>query len=196
MAQKRYYKDLRTLAKRANQRMVELEKRGMRTGAYEAVQGYLEIAGVKKKRATGRRFSETGKATYNEYEVMKKFLDRFLSSKTSTVTGTKKFYDDVWQGAKKNLNIEEYGITRDEYMAIWENLPAKKKERLYGSGTIIKMVATALRKGDEDLADGERMTVAEIVEEIQASKNTKDAYKRIGINYRDMKRTAGLGKMK
>lgn len=195
MAQKRYYKDLRTLAKRANQRMVELEKRGMKTGAYEAVQGFLEMAGQKKKSATGRRFSETGKATYNEYELMKKFLNRFLGAKTSTVTGTKKFYNDVWEGAKKNLNIDQYGINKDEYMEIWKNLPSKKKERLYGSGTIIKMVATALRKGREETQDGERMTVAEIVEEIQASKNTKDAYNRLGINYRDMKNTTRLGSL-
>ena len=195
MAQKRYYKDLRTLAKRANQRMVELEKRGMKTGAYEAVQGYLEMAGIKRKSATGRRFSETGKATYNEYEVMKKFLDRFLGAKTSTVTGTKKFYNDVWEGAKKNLNIDQYGITKDEYMEIWENLPSKKKERLYGSGTIIKMVATKLRKGRDDPQDGERVTVAEIIDEIQSSKNIKDAYKRLGIDYRDMKATTRLGSL-
>ena len=195
MAQKRYYKDLRTLAKRANQRMVELEKRGMKTGAYEAVQGFLEMAGNKKKRATGRRFSETGKATYNEYELMKKFLNRFLDAKTSTVTGTKKFYNDVWEGARKNLNIDAYGISRDEYMEIWENLPNKKKDRLYGSGTIIKMVSTKLRKGREDAQDGDRMSVAEIIDEIQASKNTKDAYNRLGINYRDMKDTTMLGSL-
>lgn len=195
MAQKRYYKDLRTLAKRANQRMVELEKRGMKTGAYEAVQGYLEMAGVKRKSATGRRFSETGKATYNEYELMKKYLNRFLEAKTSTVTGTKKFYDDVWEGARRNLNIDAYGITKEEYMEIWENLPNKKKERLYGSGTIIKMVSTKLRKGLDGAQDGDRMSVAEIINEIQASKNIKDAYKRLGINYRDMKDTTRLGSL-
>lgn len=195
MAQKRMYKDLRSLAKRANQRMVELEKRGMKTAAYEAVQGQLEMAGVKKKKATGRRFSETGKATYNEYEIMKKILDRFLSAKTSTVTGTNKFYNDVWEGAKRNLDIEKYGITRDEYMAIWENLPSKERDRLYGSGTIIKMVSTALRKGRGRAEDGERMSVAEIIQEIQSSKNVKDAYKRLGINYKDMTETANLGSL-
>ena len=195
MAQKRYYKDLKKLAKRANQRMVELEKRGMKTGAYEAVQGYLEMAGVKSKNATGRRFSETGKASYNEYEVMKKYLERFLGAKTSTVTGTKKFYNDVWEGAKRNLDIEKYGITKDEYMQIWENLPTKKRDRLYGSGTIIKMVSTALRKGRGIAEDGERVSVKEIVAEIQASKNTKDAYGRLGINYKDMKQTTSLGSL-
>lgn len=195
MAQKRYYQELRTLAKRANQRMVELEKRGMKTAAYEAVQGYLEMAGIKAKRAKGRRFSETGKATYNEYEVMNKILNKFLGAKTSTVTGTKKLYNDVWEGAKKNLNIEEYGITKDEYFEIWENLPTKKRDRLYGSGTIIKMVSTALRKGNGEAVSGERVSVAEIVAEIQASKNTKDAYNRLGITYKDMKETAGLGRL-
>lgn len=194
MAEKRFYKDLKKLAKRANQRMVELERRGMETNAYEFVQGYLEMAGVKRKSATGRRFSETGKATYNEYEVMKKFLDRFLNSKTSTVSGTKKFYNDVWEGAKRNLEIDKYGITKDEYLAIWENLPAKKKDRLYGSGTIIKMTSTALRKNDT-LEDENKMSVKEIVEEIQNSKNVKSAYKSLGITYKDMKQTTSLGRL-
>lgn len=194
MAEKRFYKDLKKLAKRANQRMVELERRGMETNAYESVQGYLEMAGVKRKSATGRRFSETGKATYNEYEVMKKFLDRFLNSKTSTVSGTKKFYNDVWEGAKRNLEIDKYGITKDEYLAIWENLPAKKKDRLYGSSTIIKMTSTALRKNDT-LEDENKMSVKEIVEEIQNSKNVKSAYKSLGITYKDMKQTTSLGRL-
>ena len=195
MAQKRFYKDLRTLAKRANQRMVELEKRGMKTGAYEAVQGFLEMAGVKSRKAGGRRFSETGKATYNEYELMKKFVNRFLEAKTSTVTGTKQFYNTVFETANKNLELEKYGISKEEYMSIWENLPNKKRDRLYGSGTTIKMVATALRKGKEQAQDGERVSVKEIIEEIQASKNTKDAYKRLGITYKDMKETTALGSL-
>ena len=192
MAQKRFYKDLKTLAKRANQRMVELERRGMDTAAYNAVQGYLEMAGIKKKRATGRRFSETGKATYNEYEMMKKYIERFLNAKTSTVTGTKSFYENVWRGAERNLNISKYGITKSEYLKIWEELPNKKQDRLYGSGTIIKMVSTALREGGKT-ADGNAMTVKEIIGEIQSSKNVKDAYGKLGITYKDMKETASLG---
>lgn len=195
MAQKRFYKDLRTLAKRANQRMVELEKRGMKTGAYEAVQGFLEMAGTKVRGSGGRRFSETGKATYNEYELMKKFVNRFLEAKTSTVTGTKKFYNDVWEGAKRNLDIEKYGITKEQYMEIWDNLPNKKKERLYGSGTIIKMVSTAIRKKGGTPEEQNRVDIKEIIDEIQSSKNTKDAYKRLGINYKDMKETTALGSL-
>ena len=195
MAQKRFYKDLRTLAKRANQRMVELEKRGMKTPAYEATQAILEMAGNKVRGRGGRRFSETGKATYNEYELMKKFVNRFLNAKTSTVTGTNKFYDDVWEGAKRDLHIENYGITKKQYMEIWENLPKKKKDRLYGSGTIIKMVSTVIRKKGEAPQDENRVDIKEIIDEIQASENTKDAYKRLGIDYKDMEETAALGSL-
>ena len=65
MAYKRFYKDLKLMAKRANQRMVELERRGMNTGAYNKVQGYLEMMGAKKKKATGEgdRFEGSGKET-------------------------------------------------------------------------------------------------------------------------------------
>lgn len=195
MAQKRFYKDLRTLAKRANQRMVELEKRGMKTAAYEATQAFLEMAGNKVRGSGGRRFSETGKATYNEYELMKKFVNRFLEAKTSTVTGTNKFYDDVWEGAKRNLDIEKYGISKEQYLKIWDSLPKKKRDRMYGSGTIIKMVSTAIRKKGGTPQDENRVDIKEIIDEIQASENTKDAYKRLGITYKDMKETTALGSL-
>ena len=192
MAYKRYYKDLKAMAKRANQRMVELERRGMNTGAYNKVQGYLEMMGAKKKRATGRRFSETGKATYNEYQTMKKFLSRFLEAKTSTVTGTKKFYDKVWQTANERMNLTERGISKDEYMKIWETLPDDNRERVFGSDTIINIVSTTLNKGTKK-KNGQALTVEEIVTKIQNSSRVKDAYKSLGITYKDIKENKKLG---
>ena len=192
MAYKRFYKDLKAMAKRANQRMVELERRGLNTGAYNKVQGYLEMMGAKKKKATGRRFSETGKATYNEYQTMKKFLSRFLEAKTSTVTGTKKFYDKVWQTANERMNLVERGITKDEYMKIWETLPDDNRDRVYGSDTIINIVSTTLNKGTKK-KNGEALTVEEIVTKIQNSSRVKDAYKSLGITYKDIKENKKLG---
>ena len=195
MAQKRYYKDLKAMAKRANQRMVELEHRGLKAGAYNRVQGYLEMMGKKSKRETGRRFSETGKATYNEYQTLKKFLSRFLESKTSTVRGTKSFYDKVWRTANERMNLAERGITKDEYMEIWENLPDDNRDRVFGSDTIISMVTTALNKGGKKKT-GEALTVSEIVEKIQNASNVKDAYRSIGITYKDVKENKSLGDIK
>lgn len=192
MAYKRFYKDLKAMAKRANQRMVELERRNMNTGAYNKVQGYLEMMGVKKKRASGRRFSETGKATYNEYQTMKKFLSRFLESKTSTLTGTKKFYDKVWQTANERMNLTERGISKDEYMKIWETLPDDNRERVFGSDTIINIVSTTLNKGTKK-KNGQALTVEEIVTKIQNSSRVKDAYKSLGISYKDINENKKLG---
>ena len=105
MASTRFYKDLRQLAKQANQRMVRLEKAGIKSPAYEAAQAKLEMIGRSSKTAQGRRFSETGKATYNEYEQIKKILEEFIGQKTSTVKGANKYIDDVWQGAQKSEKI-------------------------------------------------------------------------------------------
>lgn len=192
MAQRRFYKDLKAIAKRANQRMVELERRGMNTGAYNKVQGYLEMMGVKKKKATGRRFSETGKATYNEYQTMKKFLNRFLGAQTSTVTGTKKYYDKVWRTANERMNLTERGITKDEYMKIWETLPDDNRDRAFGSDTVINIVSTVLNKGGKK-KNGQALTVEEIVTKIQNSSRVKDAYKAVGITYKDIKDNKKLG---
>ena len=57
-----YYSDLRTLAKRANQRMRELEKRDAQSPAYQAVQAKLEMLGKRASASKGRRFSESGRA--------------------------------------------------------------------------------------------------------------------------------------
>ena len=94
----RFYNDLRLKEKAANERMRQLEKRGLNSPAYQSVQAQLEILGKRTKGNRGRRFSETGKATYNEAELLNKILDNFLyEQSTSTVKGAKEYQKDVWE---------------------------------------------------------------------------------------------------
>ena len=185
MANKRFYADLRRMAKAANQRMVRLEKAGINSPAYQAAQAKLEIMGKQTSGDRGRRFSESGKATYNEMEIMKKVLESFLyDDTTSTVSGAIKYQEDVWNKANDIYDLDKAGITREEWGDFWESM-GSKKDRLYGSEQIIAIVRAYSMQGGE-LRDESRMSMEEIAEEIQSSKNLKSAYKALGLTSSDV----------
>lgn len=204
MANVRFYKDLRLKEKAANERMRQLEKLDMNSPAYQVVQAKLEILGKQTKGNRGRRFSETGKATYNEMEILNKVLDEFLyGDVTSTVKGAREYWDDVWGTANKNAHLDEIGISRKEWLDFWETM-GDKKDRLYGSSqNVAIMRAFAIKKDAnqrelqalrekrklskkdqerlDQLEDLDKMTTQEIADEIQASRNLKDAYNKLGL---------------
>ena len=195
MAESRFYPELRKLQKRANQRIVRLEQMGIKSPAYESVQAKLEILGRQAVGDRGRRFSETGKGTYNEYEHQIKVLKDFLSMETSTQAGSKKWENDVWQGAlesDKGLMIKEAGITKDQWLEFWKNMPGNHKDRTFGSEIIVKMLRTYTYK-NRKLSDDQKMSAAEIADAIQAQTKVKDAYKQLGITYKDIKKVNNLG---
>lgn len=192
---KRFYQELRLKQKRANERMRQLELQDIESPAYQAVQAQLEILGKQRKGSRGRRFSETGKATYNEMELQMKMLDDFLNAQTSTLTGAKSYYDDVWNTADKNNHLSAAGITRDQWLKFWENMPQKKKDRMYGSGTLVRLLQAYTMKNGK-LEPENRMSVEEIAEAIQESESEKDAYAKLGINFKDVSKARKLGALR
>ena len=185
MANVRFYKELRLKEKAANERMRQLEKAGIKSPAYQAAQAKLEVLGKQTKGDRGRRFSETGKATYNEMEILNKILDEFLyEQKTSTITGAKEYERDVWESANKNNKLSDAGISRKEWLDFWASMP-DKKERLYGSSQIVAIVRAYSMKNGE-LSDTDKMSMQEIADEIQSSKNLKSAYNQLGLTYNDV----------
>lgn len=184
MAYVKFYNDLRLKEKAANERMRQLEKAGLNSPAYQAVQAKLEILGKQTKGDRGRRFSETGKATYNEMETLNKILDDFLYNyETSTLKGARQYERDVWDNANANNQLTDAGISRDDWLEFWKNMP-DRKDRLYDSEHYVSMIrAYSIKNGQ--LTDDNKMSMAEIAEEIEASKNLKDAYNRIGITYKE-----------
>ena len=185
MANVRFYKELRLKEKAANERMRQLEKLDMNSPAYQAVQAKLEILGKQTKGNRGRRFSETGKATYNEMEILNKILDEFLyEQKTSTVQGAKEYERDVWESANENNKLAEAGISRNDWLDFWASMP-DKKERLYGSNQIVAIVRAYSMKNGK-LSDNDKMSMQEIADEIQASKNLKSAYNQLGLTYKEV----------
>lgn len=103
----------RKLAKRANQRMVRLERssspitgEAYHAGAYDLAQEYLRQTG------RGTRFSESiNYAKEDTYRLKREImeLDTFLHSKTSTVSGNKK----AEQKRIETFTSSEYGLSAE-----------------------------------------------------------------------------------
>ena len=180
VGKKRFYKELRLKEKAANERMRQLELRGIKSPAYLAVQAQLELLGKRTKGDRGRRFSETGKATYAEMEVLNKMLDEFLGQQTSTIKGAKQYERDVWETANKNQKLAEAGISKKDWLDFWAAMP-DRKERLYGSSQIVAMIRSYTIK-NKNKSDDQKMSVQEIAQEIQNSKDLKSAYKSLGLD--------------
>lgn len=173
-------RELRLKEKAANERMRQLEKAGYNSPAYQSIQAQLETLGKRTKGTRGRRFSETGKATYSERQYLNKMLDEFLyGQETSTVRGAKEYEREVWGSANKNWKLSEAGISKEQWLKFWENMPSRK-DRIYGSSQYVAMVrAYSMKNGG--LEDENKLTIEEIAQEIEAQSNLKDSYKAIGL---------------
>lgn len=90
------------LAKRANQRMKELEKRGLETAAYNRAQGYIQEY---KELGNGKNFSRRKGLDIDELLQNVKEESNFLRSQTSTVSGEAKRRDQIFNTlTKKDKN--------------------------------------------------------------------------------------------
>ena len=169
------------MAKRANQRLVEMERRGLqkKSPAYKAITAYLQSIGR-------RRFSETGKGTVREVERQRRAVEKFLNYETSTVTGYKTYRKNVIEGLKKAYpELEKDGFDFDALLDLYKELPTDKSERLYGSESYIAIVEAYTRKNGKTKRD-KKMTIKELAEEIESSSNFKNALDRAGLTFKDI----------
>lgn len=210
-----YSNELRKLAKAMNQRMVELERRGFKSPAYQSVQARLEALGRTAKTAQGRRFSESGYfANKNEAAQVEAILKRFKTQQTSTLKGYRRYRADVLEGLQKRYNYKQSGMTDDEIMEFWEAMPDEERDRMYGSDETFLIVEKFLidkkkRKEEKEglskrqkkeryknMTDEEKekqyqmwsldqYTIAEIVDVINRQKSLTDALDALGIDTRE-----------
>ena len=183
----KYNAKIKRLAKRANQRMVEMEKHGYKSPAYKAVQASLEMMGRRSNKATGRRFSETGKGTENELRQQLAELQRFLGSKTSTVTGYKQYRKDVYEGADKEYNLKGAGISQDDFEYLWEELPDKEQDRKYYAAFYIEVLeAYEMKVKSGEIKEENRLNITDMLRILEGSKDLKSALKEIGLKISDI----------
>lgn len=197
MANKRLYEDVRKMAKAANQRMRELERAGMTSSpAYQAAQAKLEMMGVSTKKATGRRFSETGRGEWSYILRMRKVLSAFLGSETSTPAKSRALRDRTWETANKNNQLSKFGITKDDWFDLWKNLPQKEKDRRYGSSEVVRILKTVTynRRNGKKRKD-QKIDTEEIANALKSSRSVKEAERKLGITYKDKRAVASLGSL-
>lgn len=190
----KFYSDLKRKAKMANQRLVRLERADKKSPAYLAVQAKLEILGRQAGKTKGRRFSETGRATYNEYQALSKVLDEFISQKTSTVKGYSEYVNDVWQGTLRSenidVNLEKAGITKEQWFEMWSALPDKNK-RTFDSSEYIEALALYNVKGGK--VKGETVSVTDMIREFEDNQNLGNALRSVGISDHDYEIALEMG---
>lgn len=181
-----YSNELRKLAKAMNQRMLELEKRGIQSPAYQAVQARLAAIGRPENVKGVRRFSETGKfKNKNEMTQYKAILERFKEQETSKISGYKKYRKRVLEGLQKRYDYESMGLSDDDVMDFWEAMPDDERDRIYGSDETFIIVAAYTRDVKSGrISNDNALSIKEIVERINSSKSLMQALQKIGIDMR------------
>lgn len=169
-----YDYEYRRLAKAANQRFREFEKRGMTTPAMLNAKAHISMTrGIKGDHA---RFSETGKAAdASALEKEKEYIRRFLNMETSTVSGYKEYREKILTTSEEKYNYTDYGLTDDDWLDIWENLP--DKERRYGSEQYIAVVELAMQKKRTK----KPLDIGKLVQRFNAGKTYGAAAKAVGL---------------
>lgn len=183
----KYNAELKKLAKRANQRMLEMEKHGFTSPAYKSAQATLEMMGKRSNKTIGRRFSETGKGTENEIRQQMKVLQNFLESETSTISGYKEYRKRVYEGANKQYNLVGAGISQEDYEYLWENLPDNERDRKYYASFYIEVLETyEMKIKTGEIKEENRLNITDIIRILEGSTNLKSALKEIGIDISDI----------
>lgn len=146
-------KEVATLAKRANQRLREIEKQGL-TKASNAYR-YIETLANDKKQYTSTtkkgeiKFDTSlSKKSYNELSEEYAKLNTFLNeSKTSTIKGIKAKYQKAYDTFKENNpNVQ---ISFDEYGDLWRAKQIDKAVNMFGSNQAVKIY----EQNDSDIVD-------------------------------------------
>lgn len=142
--------DVARMSKTANQRLREIEKRGLEkaSNAYRYVETLAfdkehhdsAIATDSKQRMKWN--TNTRRMTYQQLVHEKTELERFLyHSKTSTVSGIKKMYSEGYNKFKERTNSN---ISFEDYADMWKMSNLKAAFKAYGSSEIQKRIAQAM----------------------------------------------------
>ena len=115
--------------------------------------------------------------------MQKRILREFLEADTSTLKGAKAYYDRVWETAKKNNNLADAGISRDQWFNFFENMPDKKRDRMFYSQQV-KIFKAFMRKNGE-LVDEGKITIEDIADSIQESEKLNEVFSNLNDLYEE-----------
>ena len=150
--------EFRTLAKRADQRLLQLEKYAERAGFENITKWAYDKAmrDIKYWSGEGKRtFNRDAPTSLQQLRAKKRDVQEFLDSVTSTMTGTKHMFED-----RANALNEKYDLN-----LTWENLgnvfENKEENIFYQKGGVSYLKAVDYMQKNEDA----------ILERLQEGKN-------------------------
>lgn len=137
-------KELRSDIKRANQRLRELEKRGLANSSVSY--RYIEKLAYDDDKAIGKtgnneiKFKTAlGDLTHNELVHLQTVVDKFLTAKTSTYIG----YSELLRESREKFQQKtgQY-ISEQDYAELWTQANVKTFMELYGSKEVERLIKT------------------------------------------------------
>lgn len=136
---------LRTLAKRANSRLLSLERNGYTKNAYEKTRYNIDkIYGKRENRKT--RFSErVTKLSNTQVSREIKAVTEFLTSESSTIRGNKKIRKSRENWVKANLGVNVENI--DEFFEYMEVFASNRIHDYLDSKQVMKDINAAVEQG-------------------------------------------------
>lgn len=149
VSQQRQY--LKTIAQRANKRMYRLEGANKENTSYA-----YRMAKKELNRLNRKRFSYKVK----DKDIIKEILlaQAFLTSGSSTITELNEIHAKAWNTLKlrlkgNGLNLEEIGISRDDFYNFLNRKEWKQLAEKYGSEYILEDFVEALTVYNESPED-------------------------------------------
>lgn len=137
---------LQTLVKRANQRLRQLEKSGIKnSSAYKHIEVLARSGSQLYTRdKQGRIKFRTDIAHLNKSQLsnMQNVVERFLSRKTSTVRGVKEVNYKAYETFINNH--PDINITYNDYQLLWTSKIFQSKAGIWSSDVVIDVVTDML----------------------------------------------------
>lgn len=150
-------KEYRKLAKRADQRLVRLEKlstqkdfKQVKQWAYKNAATDAALWGANPEKP---RFNISPPKTKTQLQAKIRDIQNFLDKPTSTRAGIVKVYES--KAKTLNEKYKEYGLDLNwsDVGTFFESNLYKKLSKKYSSGTVIKAIATMKKNDDQILKD-------------------------------------------
>lgn len=128
-------RDLKLLIKRANQRILRLERLTGEKGLFSVKElyDYLNVSTLQAITKTGRVSSRTN-LTLMQKQAMEKALHQFLESPLSTISGAKEYRRTQEKGLGKKLSLKQAGTiyaSHKHYTWIYEYIPKSEFWEFY-----------------------------------------------------------------
>lgn len=136
----------RKLAKRANSRLLALERAGIEYGAYAQAAAYLsQIVEPGRK----LRFSERPKLPLKDLRQQLYEMERFLNAQTSTVGGVRKYQTKIYATAAARYNFDTGAVTEADYLAFVssQSFQVSKKQGYISSEELVEFFNYAASQG-------------------------------------------------